>query len=157
MLRFITIAIASALLFPAGVGFAQENDAIIKKLKEQVERQQKEIILLEKTIAEREALIVELEADMKVVRVQAANFEGLARARQTQNEILLQLVRELTRKVALLESGGKPKAVGKPNELNPPAVNVNGKIEKVDDKDPTLVQISLGTDHGINKNHTLQV
>ena len=41
-----------------------------------------------------------------------------------------------------------------PNEPNPPAVMVNGKIEKVD---ADLVQISLGTDQGVNKNNTLDV
>ena len=42
-----------------------------------------------------------------------------------------------------------------PNGPNPPAVMVNGKIEKVDGVD--LVLLSLGTDHGVAKGNTLDV
>jgi hypothetical protein len=114
-------------------------------------RQADEIAVLNKTITDREKLIVQLEADFKVIRVQAQNFEALARARQIQNEKLLEQIRELTTT--------RPPFKGErdPNAPNPPAVNVTGKIEKLDPKDPTLVQISLGTDHGVNKNHTLDV
>ncbi len=38
--------------------------------------------------------------------------------------------------------------------MNPPAVAVNGKIEKVVGD---LVQINLGADHGLAKAHTLDV
>ena len=41
-----------------------------------------------------------------------------------------------------------------PNQPNPPAVNINGKIELVDGD---LVQVTLGTDHGLAKNNTLDV
>jgi hypothetical protein len=44
------------------------------------------------------------------------------------------------------------------NAPNPPSVKVDGKIEVVDDKDgTTLVQVSLGRDQGVEKNHTLDV
>jgi hypothetical protein len=122
-------------------------------------RQADEIAVLNKTIGEREKLIVNLEADNKVVRVQAQNFEGLARARQIQNENLLEQVREYTQHIARLESGVNPNTmvVRDPNAPNPPPVTVNGRVELVDDKDATLIQITLGTDHGVNKYHTLDV
>lgn len=122
-------------------------------------RQADQITVLEKTISDREALIVKLEADIKVVRVQAQNFESLARARQIQNENLLEQVRDLTRTIARLESGVNPDSINPrdPNSPNMPAVAVDGRIEKVDDKDNSLIQISLGTDHGVAKNHTLIV
>ncbi len=43
------------------------------------------------------------------------------------------------------------------NDANPPNTMVKGKIEKVDPKDSSLVQISVGTDHGVNKNNTMEV
>ncbi len=118
-----------------------------------------EITVLNQSITDRESLIVKLQADINVVRVQAQNFESLARARQLQNEGLLEKVRELTRQYALREAGVNPDALAirDPNAPNPPAVAVNGRIEMVDAKDNTLIQISLGTDHGVHKNHTLDV
>ena len=122
-------------------------------------RQADEIKKLNETIGDREKLVVNLEADSKVIRVQAQNFEALARARQLQNEGLLENVRELSQAVAKLEAGVNPNAmnVRDPNAPNPPAVTVNGRVEIVDDKDATLIQITLGTDHGVNKYHTLDV
>ena len=58
--------------------------------------------------------------------------------------------------------GGAPVSTGTKkfethNEANPPSGMVKGKIEHVDAKDNTLVQISVGTDQGVNKNNTMEV
>jgi hypothetical protein len=44
----------------------------------------------------------------------------------------------------------------KPGAKPPPAF-VRGKITRIDPKNPDLVEINLGSDHGIKKDHTLEV
>ena len=94
-------------------------------------------------------MIVVLESEKKQLRTEAIQFEAQTEILKTQNERLLNAIAELTRAVGKAEIGGR-----NPNAPNPPAVMVNGKIEKIE-KD--LVQINLGIDHGLNKNHTLEV
>jgi len=48
-------------------------------------------------------------------------------------------------------------AIRDPNAPNPPSAYVEGIITKVDSKDKTLVQISIGTDSGVNQDNTLEV
>ena len=44
-----------------------------------------------------------------------------------------------------------------PNGLNPPTAYVKGTILKIHADDKTLVEISIGSDHGVVKNNTLEV
>jgi hypothetical protein len=134
----------------------QDMDLTLKASTDAKQRLTEEIEGLNKTITTREQAIVKLEATVKALTVKALSAESLAGARQQQNENLLEQIRELSNKVARLEGGVNPDAdvVRNPNAPNPPAVLVNGKIEKVDGD---LVQIALGTDHGLNKNNTLDV
>ena len=85
----------------------------------------------------------------------------LAGAVQPDDQILLAVVKVWPEEVdvALREAGvGNENNLAKdPNAPNPPSNHVKGKIESVDTKDRTLVQISLGTDQGIQLNHTLEV
>ncbi|MBI2805742.1 MAG: hypothetical protein HYX68_12250 [Planctomycetes bacterium] len=121
------------------------------------DRLTQEITLLTTTLKEREALVVKLEADIKTYRIVAQNFEAKYRDGLTRTENLLEQNQALSKRIALLESGVNPNTivVRNPNDPNPPAVLVNGKVEKVDGGD--LIQISLGTDQGVHKNHTLDV
>ncbi len=119
-----------------------------------------EIAHLTGVIKERETAIVRLGADINRYRNEAVQFEALAKTRQFQNENLLEQVRGLTLAVRKMEAGVGGDVAGgggvrNPNSPNPPAVVVNGKIEKVDGGD--LVVLSLGTDHGIAKGNTLDV
>jgi hypothetical protein len=114
-----------------------------------------EIALLTKTVKDREGLIVALELDVKKYRIEAQNFENTARARQSQNENLLQQVRDLTYRITSMETGLAPGAVViDPSRPNPPPVTINGIVEFVDGD---LVQVSLGTDHGLDKHNTLDI
>jgi hypothetical protein len=136
-----------------------DKDLVVKETLLTQKRLTDEVTKLNTTIKERETMIVRLEADIKVFRIKAQNFESLATARQSQNETLLDQIRDLTNKLARIETGATPEGgtIKNPNEPNPPAVVVNGKIERVDGTDNTLIQINLGTDHGVNKYHTLDV
>jgi len=44
-----------------------------------------------------------------------------------------------------------------PPEPNPPRNLVKGKVDSIDAKDPDNVMLSVGRDHGIEKDHTLYV
>lgn len=128
----------------------------IAQAKQLTKRQADEIALLNTIIKDRETSIVRLEADVKTFRGQAQNFESIARTKQSQNEGLLDQIRDLGRALAAKEAGVNPDRMVllNPNEPNPPAVKIEGKIQKVDG---ILVEISLGTDHGLKENNTLDV
>ena len=153
----------ASLLFLASPARAQDDkDREIEKLKVQLAAQQKladrqaqEIESLRKTIAEREKEIVQLGDKVKEAKVAAANFELIAKTRQLQNENLLELVRELTKRLMAKEAGKElPKDDRKPDEPNPPAAKLDGKVSKVSGN---LIEINLGTADGLKENHTLEV
>ena len=133
-----------------------DKDVTVRQAKELSQRQAFENAELNKYIKDRESTIVQLQASVKVFRQQAQNFESIARTRQIQNENLLEQLRDVTRALALKESGASPDrmVVRNPNDPNPPAFKIDGKIEKVEGN---LLQLTLGTDHGLQENNTLDV
>ncbi len=142
----------------------QERDNIVKdkdltnqQSLKTTERMAQEIAHLNTTIKDRETAIIRIEADLKKLRSEAVQFEALARARQIRAESLLEQVQELTLALNRERTGAidpNVMVIRNPNDPNPPAAQVNGKVEKVEGD---LMQISLGTDHGVLKNHTLDV
>jgi hypothetical protein len=106
----------------------------------------------------REQTIIALQDDVNKYRTKAIANENTANAFRDRNEQLLKEVQDLGQKLAVAlagpGAGGLP-TVRNPNEPNPPSTFVKGKIQKVDASG--LVQISLGTDQGVNKNNTLEV
>lgn len=133
------------------------KDLLIKDTGSTSGRLANEIAEQTKQIKEREVTIVRLEADVKKLRIDAVQFEAQARTLKIQNENLLEQLREATVALAREKAGvvsADVMVIRNPNDPNPPAAKVNGKVEKVDSD---LVQLSLGTDHGVNKNHTLDV
>ena len=140
--------------------FALKEKALTAtQAKETLARLASEIDILKITIKDRETSIVGLEAKVKEIRSTATYFEGIAKNRQIQNENLLETVRTLSKEVARLEagvggaSGGAP-TVSNPNEARPSALQINGKIELVEG---SFVQLTVGTDHGLQKNNTMEV
>jgi hypothetical protein len=119
-----------------------------------------EVAHLNTVIKDREVAIVNLEANIKRYRNDAVQFEGLFKTAKIQNENLLQQLQGVTADLVKAQAGiggggGEGPGMRDPSAPNPPAVNVNGKIEKVDGTD--LVLLTLGTDHGVNKGNTLDV
>jgi len=114
---------------------------------------------LKNIVKDREQTIVKLQDFVKEFRTKAIANEQLAKSVQDRNEQLLKEVQDLGQKLALKNAGGGTEgglpSVRNPNEPNPPSTFVKGKIEKVDSTG--LVQITLGTDQGVQKNHTLEV
>jgi hypothetical protein len=138
----------------------QASGLSVKATLETNKRLADEIALLKENIKAREDLNVKLDADAKGYRIQAVNFEQVAKTRQQQNELLLEQVRELTAALARGAAGLNPDKmiISNANEPNPPPVKVNGRIEQVNTEGSgILVKVDLGTDHGVNKYHTLDV
>jgi len=136
-----------------------EKDLVTQESLKTQERLVQEITSLNKTIKDREILITTLQVDIKSALNSARNFESLSKAHKEQNLALLENIQELTRKLARLETGANPDTavIRNPNEPNPPVSIVNGKIERIDSTDGSLIQITLGTDNGVAKNNTLDV
>jgi hypothetical protein len=139
----------------------KEADVNLAKVVADVGRLKTAEQTLKGIITEREKAVLDLQNDVKKYRTEAVANETLNNQLQDRNkELLDQLSKvgvELARVKAMSGSGGDGPRIETHNEANPPSGMVKGKIEKVDAKDNTLVQISVGTDHGVNKNHTMEV
>ncbi len=123
----------------------------IRVLNDNLKKRQDEIAELQKTAAQSANRAIESDSNAKKATERALT--------------LLSQVTQLTKKVYELEiklAGGDNVArlatpVRDRNYENPPRVNVKGLIDRVDKQDPTLVQITLGSDAGLEQNNTLEV
>ena len=113
-------------------------------------------------VKEREAKILSLQDINAKLGVAAIASEQKAVTAAERNQELLKQVQDLTAQMNQIKltgaTGQVPGITVKTGTtLNPPPTLVKGKIERVDPADKTLVEISLGTDQGVNKNNTLEV
>lgn len=115
-----------------------------------IEEQRRTIRKLELMIKEREEHIVQVEAAQKRYRMeikkQIENY-------QHRNERLLEELRNRSI-ISRGDNRDVPNIVVPNNDPNPPEVAVNGKVEIVSHD---LMQIDVGTDLGVEKDHTLEV
>jgi hypothetical protein len=137
----------------------KDKDLVVQESLKNVQRLTDEVTVLNKTIGDRQNFITTLQQDVRKFQISAQSSESLAKARQSQNEALIEENARLERELARRDTGikGDTPVIVNPNAPNPPAGVVNGKIERVDDKDGTLLQINVGTDHGVNKHNTLDI
>ena len=139
---------------------AMEADINSKKFQAQNILLTEEVKNRDGVISDREKTILALQESNKKYRTEAIANENVAKAMQLRNESLLAKLQDAERKLALLEAGGGVKtASGRvdPNAPNPPPSYVKGSIEKIFPNDANYVQVTLGSDHGVQKNHTLEV
>jgi len=132
---------------------------------QQTKRLQGEVVLLLDTVKKREEEIVGYQTritDVTQKYTQRENEAATANAR-AQN-LFLQLKEKEIYIAKLLGGGGSGDGtkvvavpVRDPNFVNPPPVDVRGLIQKVDTEQRDLVQISLGSDDGLQKDHTMEV
>ncbi len=109
---------------------------------------------LKKIISLREQAIIALQNSVADFRTKALANEQLARALRDRNEQLLKEVQALSVRVAK-DSAAPPLDSKPPLAANPPKKMLKGKIQRIDPNN--LVTISIGKDHGISVNHTLEV
>ncbi len=142
----IGILFPEPCILPRCLAQQDNKDKLIEQQRRLIEALQRTIKVMEHTIKERDAQIVEAETAYKKLRI--IHYEIQANLRN-RNEHLLEVLRELSRKYVddiVLRK--------KLDLLNPPKEFVNGTIEKITG---SLVQINLGTDHGLAKDQTLDV
>jgi len=117
----------------------------LEGVKKVIEDREDRLVKIHKIYTESQNLVQSLDRDLKFT--------------QERNQILVSRVQELEKYLAELQTGGSKDGGGPPrlNEANPPARFVKGVVERVDKDDKGLVRISLGTDHGLRVNNTLEV
>jgi FtsZ-binding cell division protein ZapB len=117
------------------------------------------------TIEKREGLILKLNEEYRDLKRREQELKEHGDRLQLRAESLQEEYRKSQKKIEeLLAQGANgngnmasaptPK---KANDPNPPAKQVRGKIEKVHPDDKGLVQVDVGLDQGVDKNHTLEV
>jgi len=129
---------------------AKEADLTGQKALGEVARLKEEAKDLNKVIEDRQKKIVDMEKSAKELREFALAREKEAQDDRARNESLRDALQKKERELAEFQAGPKGKQA-----LSAPPAKVRGTIEKVTDLD--LVQISLGSDQGLKKNHVLQV
>jgi hypothetical protein len=138
----------------------ERSDVIIKALTAEVQRARDEAKLVADVVKDREQKLLALTQQLDQERVKAVTAENTAKAALERAQKLLETLRERELTIARLQAGGKPgpdDKVKDPAFLNPPAAFVKGTVVKVDPNDKTLIKISLGSDHGLKADHTLEV
>ena len=133
----------------------QENSAIALVSK----RLQEESELVRKQLAASNARNVEQEKEKATLRNRAVEAEIAAASQKERNELLLEenerVTKDLAKAKSAVASGGRTGGSGG-NTKNPPLEDLDGVVEQSNPKD-NLVTISLGSNHGLQKNHTLEV
>ncbi len=138
---------------------AKDADLTAQKAIQEKDKLKEELKGLSATVQERDNRILALQESNKTYRTEGIAHENKAKATQDRNVNLLEQIQELSRKLALQDAGVRNDNIltRDPNAPNPPSNYIKGKVDKVDPRDPTLVQISLGSDQGLKQNQTLEV
>lgn len=122
------------------------------------ERYSKENQGLISVLAQRDKRIVELVADVNKFRSAAVSEESARKATQDRLDQQLTRVAELEKEIVKINSKGEGgDVVAIRNRPNPPTVYVEGKIDAIHPEQSNLVNLNVGSDKGLSKNHTLEV
>lgn len=119
------------------------------------ERRNEEVKNLGEALKLRESMIIDLEGKVSFFQAEAVSLKAKADSLQARNENLLEENKRLAVALARERTGGGTGdgPVKLPHEPNPPTALVNGTIERVDGD---LVTLTVGSDHGLKKNHTME-
>lgn len=118
---------------------------------------------LKKIINKRDAEILVLVEKYQEMQKEQLAQKDRADALQARAASLIEDLRFARQKIAETEArggAGTPLANGTakdPYQANPPSRKVKGKIERIHADDRSLVEINVGLDDGVNKDHTLEV
>jgi hypothetical protein len=129
----------------------QKTSTEAKRLKEENEG-------LIKLIEEKNKILLVRDRENRELRLESVANRDKAEATIARNQELLDQLTEARRKLGELETGSVAGSFtsADPNRANPPAVPVRGSVEKIDAKDG-LVEVSIGSQEGLKKYHTLEV
>jgi predicted nucleic acid-binding Zn-ribbon protein len=136
----------------------RESKAIETAAKAEAARLRDEIKVHRKDVEERDKTIVALEDKIKTHITDAVTAQGQVNTLKTRLNTLLDQLEEANKKLARAETrGGDRTTVAKRSGAkNPPSAYVKGRVTGVL-RDKGLIEISLGTDQGVNPDNTLEV
>jgi hypothetical protein len=138
---------------------ARDAQLTAEKALAEKERRTKENEFQLALIKQRDETIIALTADVRKYREFGLSQEAAHKGAQDRLEQALsrnaELEKALAKGTGVAGGNGDVKALR--GLANPPSVYVEGKIDKIEPTDPSLVQISVGSDKGLAKNHTLEV
>jgi valyl-tRNA synthetase len=107
-----------------------------------------------KNLQDAEKLLLDKARQVEQLRASLLQAQAERDLLQARNEALLNQVKELSRQLANKQIGNPAAAPPKKNAANPPPVQIEGSVKEVSDG---LVRISIGSDAGLQRNHTLEV
>jgi hypothetical protein len=161
MLRIWNVLVGAALCLcfanvtPAQADPDDSAEAALKNTLAELARARKEIKSLRSVVNKQEAQLLALQAERDRVRKDAEIAENQVKALQERVLQLENTLQKLQRQLTALH-GGQPKGPAA-GTRNPPPGNLKGAITKIDPVNSKLVTINLGTDDGLQVNHTLEV
>jgi hypothetical protein len=127
----------------------------IEKAQAEVQRMQDDIDHLRKTLNDQLAENKKLSDQAIVLRNEKITAEIELRTTQDKYTQLSGKLEELAKDLARLKAGPGGATTARGTGPNPPAENIEGLIRKTDPSG--LVSITLGSDAGLKKDHTLEV
>lgn len=129
------------------------KDALLNQIKQRDE----EVALLKVQKRKLNDLIVKLQKENDEYLDRFQQISGERDSLLARNRALLERNMQLEKDKAKLLAPAKTARLRRKDEPNPPPFYIEGKIQKVEGTDKSLVLISLGSDHGIETGHTLDV
>jgi len=138
-----------------------DSDLKLQVYVQEKNRLKEEVEALLATLKKREERIITLEEDVLKQRNLYLASKSETDTFRNRNINLLDKIKDLTKQNFELQTKGLPGTLTNitkdPNAPNPPAVAVKGQVDEINPKDKSLVKLSVGSDHGVNTNHTLEV
>jgi chromosome segregation ATPase len=137
---------------------AEASQAVADAATEEAKRLRKEVEMHTKSVEDRDKTITKLNKELGRVLGRAVEAENQKEILVVRTKSLVEQIQTLSQKLARAESptSGNGRATRDPNAKNPPAVFVKGVVTKVL-KDRGLVEVSIGSDDGVNEGNTLEV
>lgn len=128
----------------------------LREKEEEIKRRNVEVENLTIFIKQRDEKIVELEGKYRVALAAEVAQRLRADSLQARNDSLLAENKRLQLLLLKDRTGSGGTGIKLAHEPNPPPALVKGAVAKVDSKNPDVVELNVGSDHGLELNHTLE-
>jgi hypothetical protein len=119
------------------------------------QRQQEDLVKLREVLADETKRNTKLVEGINYMRDRAVAAEIESKSYKARNGQLETQLQDLARQIAVVKAqGGRPVGAASGSGRNPPPEAVEGLIQRIDGK---LVTLTIGSDAGLQKGHTLYV
>ncbi|MCS7015201.1 MAG: hypothetical protein NZM42_03655 [Gemmatales bacterium] len=135
----------------------KENQVRLQQLTAELDQKQKELVLLNQRLTR---TLAEVQEQIRLTEQERIRRVEQEQARKVLEERVKQLAEEVSRLHRELDKERTAALAAEPFKpgqfvARPPAADVSGRILKIGNNG--LVEISLGSDQGLHRNHTLEV